>query len=126
MQRRMGRSLMHSVDGGLEQRQASWRESNTRPDHYAVIGRSCQLLVQHQAGCFVGWNQAKVRLPSALRHFAQSDRNSGMDLLGIEAPRYGGIGEVHRLRLLADEQYACHVIFLHAWSAKAICVSSAA
>jgi hypothetical protein len=36
-----------------------------------------------------------------------------MDLLGIEAARYGGISEVHRFRLLANEQYARHVISLH-------------
>jgi hypothetical protein len=48
-----------------------------------------------------------------LRHFAHRNRYPGVDLFGIEARRYGRIREVHRFRLLADEQYACHVIFLH-------------
>jgi len=55
----------------------------------------------------VGWLLPRARIQH-LRLFS-----SGVDLLGIEARRYGRIREVHRFRLLADEQYACHVILLH-------------
>jgi hypothetical protein len=43
---------------------------------------------------------------------AHGNRDPGMDLPGIEARRYGGIGEVHRFWLLADEQYPRHAISL--------------
>jgi hypothetical protein len=42
-------------------------------------------------------------MPSAFRHFGHRDRYSRVNLLGIKARWYGGIREVHRLRLLADK-----------------------
>jgi hypothetical protein len=94
---------MDSVDDRLEQQQAFRREPETTADHHAVIDRTCQLLLQHRPDSLVGCDHAKVCLPSLFPNFGCADRNSAVDLLCIEARRYGGIGEVYRFRLLADE-----------------------
>src|ERR1700733_12480519 len=106
--RRVGRGVVDSVDYSLEQKQVSRREPKTAADHHAVISRACQLLRQHRTSRRIGWDHAKVGLLPPLLYFRDSDRNSSVDLFGVEARRQGGVREIDGFRLLADEQYTRH------------------
>jgi hypothetical protein len=103
---------MHRIDHGLKHRQAVRRQSNASADHDTVVRLGCERPLYLGSGCFIGLNQAQVRVPSAFGHLLQGQGDTGMDFLGGRTRRKYGISEIHGLRLLTYEQNMRHLTIL--------------
>jgi hypothetical protein len=94
------RGSMDRIYYGLKHRQAMGRQSNASADHYTVVSLGHERPLYLGSGCFIGPNQAQVRVPSAVGHLLQGQGNAGMDFLGGHPRRKYGISEIHGLWLL--------------------------
>jgi hypothetical protein len=66
----------------------------TSTDHDAIEGTSGELELERLCRRFVRGDQAEVGVPSAFGEVLHAERDAGVNLLGVEAGRQGGVREV--------------------------------
>jgi hypothetical protein len=98
------RGSVDRVDDGLEQRKAPGRQADTSADYDAVAARGSQMTFHRLPGSFIRTDKANVGLPSSVCHLLQRSRDTGAYLLNGHTWRKGRIGEIHRFRVVADQQ----------------------
>ena len=84
----------------------------TSTDHDAIEGTSGELELERLCRRFVRGDQAEVGVPSAFGEVLHAERDAGVNLLGVEAGRQGGVREVNGFWLLTDEQHPSDVVCL--------------
>src|SRR5262249_23782182 len=99
---------MNSVDDGFEYCKAPGRQAHARSDYDTIVARRSQLTLGRRPSGFIGVNEAHIAFPTPCSKLLERNRNACANLLDGHTRWQSGVGEIHSLRIVANEQNPRH------------------